>query len=283
MHVLNKMFGVEASRPAAIMIMKGGLSAFQESRQKLDEQADMEDRIAMKVSTLKSKKEALEGTWENTKASAAKGFGENQKRGLDWANSVLGDNVQPMVDQYPGLGTGAITFAAGSAGAATAAGSLMALQAVMGTESGLRMLSSIPGIATMATAASRIPMVPKGAGLFGLAASTGGAVLSSVAGEDSVAARYGSSALSGAGLGATVGSLIPGIGTVVGAAVGGVGALIIQGISDAFKSAEQKPVEINAKLQVGLAPGLVIQSQTFESMSGGKVQMNTGNVHTGAP
>lgn len=282
MHVLNKLFGVEASRPASIMIEKGGLAGFKESMAKQDSQADMDERITMKTSTLKSKSEALDGTWENTKASAAKELGEGKKRALDSANSVLGDKIQPTIEKYPGLGTGAITAAAIGAGTATTAGALMALRAVLGTQSGLSMLSSIPGITAVANVASRIPVVPKGPGMFGLAAGVGGAVLSSVAGEDSAAARYGSSALSGAGIGATVGSFIPILGTGVGAAIGGGLGLVLEGVKDLLKPAEQKPVDVNFKATLGLAPGLVLQGQTMQS-SGGNVQMNTGNVWTGAP
>ena len=283
MHVLNKLFGVEASRPASIMIEKGGLAAFRESMAKQEAQADMEERIAMKTSTLKSKEEALAGTWENTKASAARGLGESKKVALDSVNAILGDTIQPAIEKHPGLGTGAVTAAAAGAGVATTAGSFAALRAIMGTQSGMRMLSSIPGITTMANAASRLPVVAKGPGMFGLAASVGGAVLSSVAGEESATARYGSAALSGAGLGATIGSIIPGIGTAVGAAVGGVGGLLVQGISDALRpNAEQKPATMKADITVGLAPGLVLQGQSMRA-SGGDVQMNTGNLWTGAP
>lgn len=285
MHVLNKLFGVEAGRPASIIIEKGGLKAFNESMGKLESQADMEERINTKTNTLKSKEDALSGTWENTKASAAAGWGEMKKRGVDSANSFLGDVVQPVIEKNPGLGTGAVGAAAAGAGLATTAGSLAALRAMMGTQSGLRILSSIPGITTMAGLASRIPTVGRGAGMFGLAAGLGGALLSSVAGEESVAARYGSAALSGAGMGATIGSVVPGLGTGIGAAVGGGLGLLIQGVTEALKKGQEtKPqqVDVNAKLQVGLAPGLLIQSQSVNT-TGGRVYMNTGNLNTGAP
>jgi TP901 family phage tail tape measure protein len=283
MHVLNKLFGVEASRPASIIIEKGGVAGFKESLAKQESQADMEERISMKTSTLKSKDEALDGTWENTKASAAKGIGESKKGFLDAVNAVLGDTVQPMLEKHPDLGTGAVTTAAAGAGMATTAGSLMALRAIMGTESGLRMLSAIPGITAVANVASRIPVVPRGVGMFGLAAGLGGAVLSSVAGEESATARYGSAALTGAGIGATIGSIVPILGTGAGAAVGGGLGLLAQGIADALKpSTEQKPVDVNFKAQLSLAPGLVLQSQSMQA-TGGNVTMNTGNVWNGAP
>lgn len=282
MHVLNKLFGVEASRPAAIIIEKGGVAGFRESLAKQERQADMEQRIAMKTSTLKASQESLAGTWENTKASAAAGLGRAEKGSLDSINSILGDHLQPAIEKHPGLGTGAITAVAAGAGLATTAGSLMALRAVMGTQSGMQTIASIPGITTAVNAAGRIPLVAKGAGLFGLAAGVGGAVLSSVAGEESVAARYGSAALTGAGLGATVGSMVPVLGTAIGAAVGGVGGLLVQGIADAFRTKDDKPATMKADITVGLADGLVLRGQTMQA-SGGAVTMNTGNVWNGAP
>lgn len=53
-------------------------------------------------------------------------------------------------------------------------------------------------------------------------------------------------------------------------------------ISDRLKPVEQKPVDVNFRGQLGLAPGLVLQSQSMQA-SGGSVQMNTGNLMTGAP
>jgi phage tail tape-measure protein len=88
--------------------------------------------------------------------------------------------------------------------------------------------------------------------------------------------------LNGAALGATVGSFVPVLGTGIGAALGGAGGLAWEGIKDLLKPAEQKPVDVNAKLQVSLAPGLVLTGQSVQS-SGGNVQMNTGNFRTGAP
>lgn len=280
--VLTKIFGVEAARPASIMAQQG-IEGYKESLAKLDSQADMEERIKEKTSTLRASQEALSGTWENTKASAAKGIGEVEKALMNMVNNVLGA-IQPAVDKHPGLGTGAIMGTAIGVGGTVTASALMALRAAMGTQTGLRMLSAVPGIATMSSLASKLPVVPKGAGLFGLAASAGGALLSSVAGEDSVAARYGSAALSGAGLGATIGSIVPVLGTGIGAAIGGGLGLIVQGVSEALKTApEQKPTELKANLTIGLAPGLVLQNQSIQTSGPGSVQMNTGNLWHGAP
>ena len=106
-----------------------------------------------------------------------------------------------------------------------------------------------------------------------------GAVLGSVVSGSGARTKGG---LIGAALGATVGSIVPVLGTGIGAAVGGGLGLAWEGIKDLLKPAEQKPVDVNAKMTVGLAPGLVLQGQSVQA-SGGNVQMNTGNLFTGAP
>lgn len=281
MHVLNKLFGVEAGRPASIFIDKGGLVAFRESRDKLDDQSDIGPRIAMKTSTLASKEEAAAGAWENTKAAAAKGPGEAKKGLMDWIGGLLGD-VQPTLEKNPGIGTGAIAAGALGAGAATTWATSAALKSVLGTGVGVRALSAIPGLASVSGLMGRLPVVPKGPGLFGLAAGLGGAALSSMYGEESTAARYGSAALSGAGLGATVGSIVPGVGTAIGAGVGGALGVAIQGLNDMLKQ-EPKPTNMKADITVGLAPGLVLQAQNVQTTGPVGVQMNTGNAFSGAP
>ena len=282
MHVLNKLFGVEAGRPAAIMIDKGGVEGFRASRDKLDEQSDMGPRIALKTNTLQSKQEALAGTWENAQAKAAEGVAGMKKSLVEVATGTLSDTVQPVLEKNPGLGTGAIAASALGAGAAGTWAASRMLQGVMGTGTGLRLLSSIPGIGGAAGLAARLPVIPKGAGLFGIGAGLGGAVLSSMYGEESTAARYGSAALSGAGLGATVGSIIPGLGTAVGGGVGAALGVAVQGLTDMLKQ-EPKPTNVKADITVGLAPGLVLQGQNVQTSGPGGAAVNTGNIWSGAP
>lgn len=282
MHVLNKLFGVEAGRPAAIMIDKGGLEGFKASRAKLDEQSDMGPRLALKTGTLQAKQEALAGSWENAQATAAQGIGEAKKGAAGALADSLSGTVQPLLEKYPGLGTGAITGAALGAGAVGSWASLRMLQGVMGTGAGLRAVSAIPGITTAAGLASRLPVIPKGVGLGAVGASLGGAVLSSMYGEESAAARYGSAALSGAGLGATVGSFLPGLGTAVGGGVGAALGVAVQGLTDMLKQ-EPKPTNVKADITVGLAPGLVLQAQNVQTNGPAGVAMNTGNIWSGAP
>ncbi|WP_199031731.1 phage tail tape measure protein [Ralstonia sp. ASV6] len=119
-------------------------------------------------------------------------------------------------------------------------------------------------------------------GIAGVGALVGDYALEKVFGEESAISRYGSSALNGAAMGAMVGSVVPVLGTGIGAAVGGGLGLAWEGLKDLLKPAEQKPVDVNARMTVGLAPGLVLQGQSVQA-TGGNVQMNTGNVWNGAP
>jgi hypothetical protein len=145
-----------------------------------------------------------------------------------------------------------------------------------------------PGAAARGVAGTKIGAralkLAKGGGVAGIASVAGGFALDAAFGEESAVARYGGSAMTGAAAGAAIGSVIPVIGTAVGAAIGGAGMLIYEGISDLMRDDAQEPqeVEVKALLKVDLAPGLVVQRQEMQS-SGGNVQMNTGNIQTGAP
>lgn len=120
---------------------------------------------------------------------------------------------------------------------------------------------------------SKVAKFAKVGGITGAVALGGEYALEKGFGEDSAISRYGSSALTGASMGAMAGSIVPVIGTGIGAAIGGGLGLLYE----ALKPSEQKPVDVNAKMTVGLAPGLVLQNQSMQT-SGGNVQMNTGSL-----
>jgi len=50
----------------------------------------------------------------------------------------------------------------------------------------------------------------------------------------------------------------------------------------AIKPPEPQQVEVDTRLQVDLAPGLVVKNQTMNA-TGGNARTDTGNIHTGAP
>jgi hypothetical protein len=196
------------------------------------------------------------------------------------------------------LATSAVTAFAGAAGVATLA---MGGKSVIGP--GIkRMAERFGPVANRASAGLtargvNVAGIGRGAlklagrgGLAGIGSVAGEYALGKTFGEDSNVTRYGSSALTGAGLGATVGSIVPVVGTIAGAAVGGALGLITQGISDWFNSddkavaplQEPQEVAINVQQQIGLAPGLVLTNQHTDAR-GGNLRMSTGNINTGTP
>ncbi|MCL1961393.1 MAG: phage tail tape measure protein [Desulfovibrionaceae bacterium] len=234
-------------------------------------------------------------------------------RGFYDSLGKITDQFTELATKYPNLIGGitlsvkALTALAGAAGIAAIA---MGGKGILGRAGGgiLRRIAggaaariaggaAIEGIASRASAGISMAGVGKGAlkmagkgGIAAVGSIAGEYMLEKAFGEESAVTRYGSAALSGAGIGATIFSIIPGVGTAIGAAAGGAIGLISQGISDWLSSdkpeeapkPEPKEVDINAHLQIGLAPGLVINKQEMRA-EGGKVRMDTGNIYAGAP
>ncbi|WP_435626985.1 phage tail tape measure protein [Candidatus Ferrigenium straubiae] len=214
--------------------------------------------------------EVMSGTSSFQVRAASQAKEAAQKSAMDGLTPAIGRAAEMFTDianKHPVL-IGATTLATAALGAlATAAGlSSMALGG--------------KGNAIARTAAKYMPTVGKTAraGGIGVGALVGGYALDKAFGEESAISRYGSSMLNGAAIGATVGSFVPVLGTGIGAAVGGGIGALYEGIKDALKPAEQKPVDVDAKLTVGLAPGLVLQSQSVQTSGQGNVQMNTGSL-----
>lgn len=209
-----------------------------------------------------------------------------QKAAMDSLTPAIGKAAEAFVDlagKYPLL-TGVTTLAT-TALAALAGAAGMATLAMGGKVPGAGAIGKYAGSIAGSGTAQAAMRVGKVGGVAGLGAMAGDYALEKGFGAESAISRYGSSALNGAALGATIGSVVPGIGTGVGALAGGVLGAGLQGLIDLQRSlrpAEQKPLDVNARLQVGLAPGLVLQSQSMDA-SGGNVYMNTGNMNTGAP
>lgn len=206
-----------------------------------------------------------------------------QKSAMDSLTPAIGkaaDAFADLASKHPLL-IGTTTLATTALGALAGAAGLASL--AMGGK-------GLPGGGAISKAAASragqtVMSVGKVGGIASVSAMVGDYALGKAFGADSSISRYGSSALNGAALGATLGSVVPVLGTGIGAAVGGGLGLALQGLIDLQRSlrpVEQQPLDVNAKLQVGLAPGLVLQSQSMQA-SGGNVQMNTGNLYTGAP
>lgn len=256
--VLNKMFGIEAGRPASIMVDKG-VQGFRDSQSKLDAQADMDERIRMKTSTLKSKEEATAGTYENTKASAAAPLGEVKKQVLDGVNRLLSDKVQPALKKDPSRGTDAIIGTSVVAANAATFGASAALNAA--------------GITS--------------ASATGLAVA--GTTLSAAAGAGAVGYGVGKYAvnplinLSDEKLGTNIGE---NIGRTVAVLLAPFSAdargALMQDIKTQFNNLADSST-IESKIIVGLAPGLSLISQVVKTTGAVRSQVNTGNIHHGVP
>lgn len=206
-----------------------------------------------------------------------------QKAAMDSLTPAIGKAAEAFGDlasKYPLL-TGVTTLATTALAALAGAAGLAALS-MGGKVPGAGAIGRYAGSIAGGSAARNVMRLGKIGSIGGLGALAGGYALEKTFGEESAISRYGSSALSGAAAGAMLGSVVPVLGTGIGAAAGGALALAYEGLKDLLKPAEQKPLDVNAKLQVGLAPGLVLQSQSMDA-SGGKVYMNTGNMNTGAP
>jgi hypothetical protein len=209
-----------------------------------------------------------------------------QKTVMDSLTPAIGKAAEAFGDlasKYPLL-TGVTTLAT-TALAALAGAAGLATVGLGGKLPGGGAIERYTGTVVGSPAGKTVLRGAKVGGIAGLSALAGDYALEKGFGADSAISRYGSSALNGAAVGATLGSVVPLVGTGVGALAGGALGAAIQGLIDLQRSlrpAEQKPLDVSAKLQVGLAPGLVLQSQSMDA-SGGKVYLNTGNMNTGAP
>ncbi len=205
-------------------------------------------------------------------ASQEKDIG--QKSVMDNFTPAIGKTADMFADlasKHPLL-VGSVTLATGALTAFAGAAGLASL--------------TMGGGKNSAIAATALKYAPKAAnvgraGLYGVGALAGDYALDKAFGEGSAISRYGSSAINFAAGGAMLGSVVPGLGTGVGAAVGAGTGLLWESLKDvyaALKPTEQKSVDVNASMTVGLAPGLVLQTQSMKTSGGGNVQMNTGRM-----
>lgn len=212
-----------------------------------------------------------------------------QKAAIDQLTPAIGKAAEAFSDlaaKHPLL-VGTTTLATTALGALAGAAGLASL--AMGGKAGLGggaigRFASGAGASAIGSTALRLA---RAGTIGGVGAMAGGYVLDKAFGEESAISRYGSSMLSGAALGATVGSVVPVLGTGLGALIGGALGASWEAYKDLSKGAVQKPMEakpaeMNARLTVGLAPGLMLQGQSFHA-TGANVTLNTGNLMTGAP
>ena len=148
------MFGQQGVRPAMILGQLG-LEGYTAARQKVAEQANIDERILEASRTLAWKLETLSGNVQYLTAVMADGLGKGLKGPTDRAADIAG-KLTGWVSEHPAAGSAALL---GAAGTAAALGGI-------GARSGLRMLG-------MHGAAARVMPALGRAGIWG-AATWGG-------------------------------------------------------------------------------------------------------------
>lgn len=113
--VANRLFGVEAGRPA-MTLGKAGVAGYREALGKIDSQANLDQRIEMKLKTFAAKKEAMEGGIENAMAQAADQSGNALKPVMDKVSDLMTGPVQKFLEDHPAAGTAGLA-AGGATGA----------------------------------------------------------------------------------------------------------------------------------------------------------------------
>ena len=232
--VSNRLFGVEAGRPA-LLLADAGLKGYDKALATIDSQADLDSRIELKMSTFAAKLEALGGTIENVRAQIASQFGEGAKPVMDSLAGMVSGPLQGFYERNPGVGTATMAglglsslylggraglgllsrFAGGAAEAGASGGAATAAAAASGASR----------MATAGKVASRVLKVGGPLALLGGGIDAVGVLADEKADKPRELTRVGvttGGALGGAAAGAALGSVVPGLGTAFGGIVGGL-------------------------------------------------------------
>lgn len=151
--VLTRLFGVEAGRPAQILVQKG-LEGYQAAQKTITDQGNLDQRIAIKLDTFAAKLEALGGTVENVTAAMAKQIGQLSKPVMDKANDLLGGPIQGFFDRNPTAGTATLGVGAGLSAWLTARFGSAAVKALMARVGGGAAVAGAEGAAGAAGGAA---------------------------------------------------------------------------------------------------------------------------------
>lgn len=290
--VFHKLFGTQGERVATALV-QGGSQGVIDAQAKVDNIISLTEAVKQQTATFSGKAEALAGSFENMLASMGKPIGNALKPVMDKANGWAGAATD-FFNENP--------ITAGAAGAAAAVTGGAATWTLFKTLLGgagvpvrvvnpAAMAASAAETVAKTTAASTVATSgAAGASRWALARAAGGATLP-------LAVMYGVTEWAG-----DTSNDKGRVGGLQGVSSGLSGLLSLFGINKEADiaaareksreglisevvdkvSKEQKPLDVNARLMVGLAPGLVLQGQSFEA-SGGHVQLNTGNLWNGAP
>ena len=241
-------------------IRNSGLSADQQAMfsQYMIERAkgnymDLSDQKQMSAIMDKAKAEGNDNPFAAAYKIASSETGAMGKAEQNYLKAI--NNATPAIEAMNrAAGEMATSFLGYAKAYASALGGSQASAGVM--SAGGSLLSGVGDIATTALAAKALSgggtgnllgkagsMALKGAGgvggAIGLGASGVNAYSKGAAGTAMDGMDFGGAALSGAMLGATIGSFLPGAGTLIGGAIGTVGGLAVAGISNAIGNANK--------------------------------------------
>lgn len=258
LEVAKAIFGSEGGRPALIMA-QAGLAGYEAARQRVLQQADLDERINTKLMTFASKLEALTGSLENAQASMATQLGNAAKPVMDGLNVIAG-GLDNLFKNHPTLGTSTVlaggamgALVLGSVGGSIIKSMLLSGQNAVAQAVTTGVLAATPGGAAGAAAgaeagaagaagAGAAAVVPGLASKAALAAKTaakwggigatifGGIEAIGVLADDKAdkprdLTRIGvttGGTVAGMAAGAALGSIVPGIGTGIGGIIGGI-------------------------------------------------------------
>lgn len=227
--VSNRLFGVEAGRPA-LRLADAGVAGYDKALETIDSQASLDDRIELKMSTFAAKLEALGGTIENVRAQIAAQFGEAAKPAMDRMADFVSGPLQGYFERNPGAGT-AVLGGLGLGASYLGGSALMRLLRARGAAAGGEGAAAAAAAAAEGTRAAALGQVARSAFKFGapLAVLGGGVDAVRVLADPEAdkareLTRVGvttGGGLAGAVGGAALGSIVPGVGTVLGGLIGG--------------------------------------------------------------
>lgn len=167
LNVFKRLFGVEAGRPAAIIAEKG-FAGYQEALQKMEQQAALQQRIDLSLSTIKNRWEALTGTVTNALAAVGEPIATVLSPAIVWLNDFVSGPLMTWIGKHQQLVGIVGTSVLGIGLLAAAVG---ALSLVVGTF-GKAMVGGISAIQSM-SAASRVATAWLAAHRSGILSLTG--------------------------------------------------------------------------------------------------------------
>lgn len=100
--VTEAIWGKEGGRIADILVQKGS-QGLQEQLKKMEQQAELHERIKQKTATLGAALESLGGVWDNLLGTIGSAFADDIKAFAETAQNFIENTLQPWLEQNKGL------------------------------------------------------------------------------------------------------------------------------------------------------------------------------------